>query len=47
MGLRKDYWNFICESVPKDDNVKHVQSIPDVSNILIIEKAYFLYKSIF
>jgi len=30
LGARKDYWNFIIESIPKDDGVKFVQALPQV-----------------
>ena len=30
LGARKDYWNFISDSIPKDDGVKFVQAIPQV-----------------
>ena len=31
LGARKDYWNFIIESIPKDDGVKFVQALPQVN----------------
>lgn len=30
LGVRKDYWHFISDSIPKDDGVKVVQAIPQV-----------------
>ena len=39
MGVRKDYWNFISESVPKDESVRFVQATPEVS--------YFIYLFIY
>ncbi|KAJ7382015.1 FYVE and coiled-coil domain-containing protein 1 [Desmophyllum pertusum] len=28
LGVRKDYWNFISDCIPKDDGVKYVHAIP-------------------
>lgn len=30
LGVRKDYWNFISDCIPKDDGVKVVHAIPQV-----------------
>ena len=30
LGVRKDYWNFISECIPKDDGVRLVHAIPQV-----------------
>lgn len=30
LGVRKDYWNFITDCIPRDDGVKYVQAIPQV-----------------
>ena len=30
MGTKKDYWNFINDSLPKDEIVKFVQTIQEV-----------------
>ena len=30
MGGKKDYWNFISESVPKDETVKYIHSYSEV-----------------
>lgn len=30
LGVRKDYWNFISDCIPKDDGVRVVHAIPQV-----------------
>jgi len=30
MGVKKDYWNYICETLSKDEIVKFVQTIQEV-----------------
>lgn len=43
LGVRKDYWNFISDSIPKDDGVKFVQAIPQLRTAQGKGRAFIRY----
>lgn len=41
--MRKDYWNFITDCIPRDDGVKYVQAIPQVKTAQGKGRAFIRY----
>ena len=45
LGMRKDYWNFIAECLPKDEGVRYVNSLSQVKKLHV--KSLALFQAVF
>ncbi len=41
LGMRKDYWNFFAECLPKDEGIRYVNSLSQVTKLHVLLAALF------